>query len=54
VACLYENIRETIEAGFAGAPASVRERILRKNSAALYRIDDPTPADLTRMAQFAA
>jgi predicted TIM-barrel fold metal-dependent hydrolase len=54
VACLYENIRETIEAGLAGAPASVRERILRQNSAALYRIDDPTPADLTRMAQFAA
>jgi predicted TIM-barrel fold metal-dependent hydrolase len=54
VACLYENIRETIEAGLAGAPATVRERILWKNSAALYRIDEATPADLMRFAQFAA
>jgi uncharacterized protein len=54
VACLYENIRETIEAGLADAPATVRERILWKNAASLYRIDEPTPADLTRLAQFAA
>jgi predicted TIM-barrel fold metal-dependent hydrolase len=54
VACLFGNIRETIDTGLAAAPPGVREKILWGNSARLYRIDDPDPADLDRIARLAA
>jgi len=39
VACLYGNIRETIDAGLGAVAGEVRRKILWENAAALYRID---------------
>jgi len=39
VACLYGNIRETIDSGLGKASQEVRQKILWDNSAALYKID---------------
>jgi predicted TIM-barrel fold metal-dependent hydrolase len=36
--CLYGNVQETIESGLGPKPAPVREKILRGNAAALYRL----------------
>jgi predicted TIM-barrel fold metal-dependent hydrolase len=43
-ACLFGNVREKIEAGLAGQPASVRRKLLWENAAALYRIEPPQAA----------
>ena len=42
VACLYGNIRETIDAGLGSASDEVRQKILWENSARLYRISTAT------------
>jgi uncharacterized protein len=41
-ACLYGNIRETIEANWGDAPAQVRDKILWDNAAKLYAIAKPS------------
>ena len=41
-ACLYGNIRETIEASWGDAPADVRHKILWGNAAKLYGITEPS------------
>jgi uncharacterized protein len=41
VTCLYGNIRETIDASLAGAPATVRRKLLWDNAAGLYGIEAP-------------
>ena len=51
IACLYENIRETIDNSLAKAPADARDKILWENSAKLYKIADPTSADLELMGR---
>jgi uncharacterized protein len=43
-ACLYGNIRETIEAGWSEAPEDVRRKILWDNAAKLYQIATPDHA----------
>jgi predicted TIM-barrel fold metal-dependent hydrolase len=43
-ACLYGNIRDTIEAGWGQAPAEVRQKILWDNGAKLYGISEPSHA----------
>jgi predicted TIM-barrel fold metal-dependent hydrolase len=43
-ACLWGNIRETIEANWGDAPADVQEKILWENAAKLYGIAKPTHA----------
>ncbi len=42
-ACLYGNIRETIEEGWGDASEDVRQKILWGNAAKLYGIEEPTP-----------
>jgi predicted TIM-barrel fold metal-dependent hydrolase len=39
--CLYGNVREKIDAGLKGHNAEVRDKILWRNAAQLYRIDEP-------------
>jgi predicted TIM-barrel fold metal-dependent hydrolase len=41
--CLYDNVRETIDAGLAEASDEQRRRILWENAAELYRVDPPVP-----------
>jgi len=41
--CLYGNIAETIERGLGHVDAEVREKILWRNAASLYRLDGCRP-----------
>jgi predicted TIM-barrel fold metal-dependent hydrolase len=41
MACLYENVAETIESGLANASEDVRRKVLWENSARLYGIKEP-------------
>lgn len=42
--CLYGNVREKIDAGLGGAPASTRRKLLWDNAAALYGVEAPDVA----------
>jgi predicted TIM-barrel fold metal-dependent hydrolase len=39
--CLFGNVREKVDAMFAGQPDDVRRQILWENAAALYRVEPP-------------
>jgi predicted TIM-barrel fold metal-dependent hydrolase len=41
MACLYDNVAETIETGLANASEDVRRKVLWENSARLYGIKEP-------------
>jgi hypothetical protein len=51
VTCLYGNIAETIEANLGHVSEAVRRKVLWDNAARLYDIEEPTQADLARMAR---
>ncbi len=54
VTCLYGNIAETIEANLGHVDEATRRKLLWGNAAGLYHVEEPTEADVARMAAAAA
>ncbi len=48
--CLYGNVWERIDGGLANQPDEVRRKILWQNAQKLYRVAEPTAADLDALA----